>query len=101
MDEGEVLAQDAEWGLRAGGRGGTMLASAHADRTRELYGGSLSPAKAAELGNLGRTPAVAVTAYADEKNRRKALECGFDQVLTKPVDPDQMFRTLASLSPSR
>ena len=31
-----------------------MLASAHADRTRELHGGSLSPLKAASLGQLGR-----------------------------------------------
>lgn len=32
---------------------------------------------------LPRIPALAVTAYADEKNRRKALECGFDHVLKK------------------
>ncbi len=59
VDQADELAQDAEWGMRAGGRGGTLLSSAHADRTRLLYGGSLSPSRAAELGNLGRAPVAA------------------------------------------
>ncbi len=64
VDEGDALASDAEWGLRAGGRGGTLLSSAHADRTRMLFGGSLSPAKAAEAGQLGRAPLVAAPGAA-------------------------------------
>jgi CheY-like chemotaxis protein len=45
-----------------------------------------------------RVPALALTAYADEKNRRKALQCGFDNVLTKPVDLEKLLRTLAQFS---
>ena len=52
--EGRVDEQDAIHDIRTVLRpnvalGGTLLASAHADRTRELTGGSLSPAKAVQL----------------------------------------------------
>jgi hypothetical protein len=42
-------------------------------------------------------PAVALTAYADEKNRAQALRSGFQQVLTKPVEPVILLRSLAAL----
>lgn len=48
---------------------------------------------------IAMVPAVALTAYADEKNRLKALECGFQECLTKPVDPVFLVTTLASLHP--
>lgn len=41
-------------------------------------------------------PAIALTAYADETNRQHALKTGFQQVLTKPVEPEQLISTLAT-----
>lgn len=46
-------------------------------------------------------PAVALTAYADEKTRRKALECGFQECLAKPIQPNSLLATLAALHPGR
>lgn len=44
---------------------------------------------------LPPTPAVAFTAYADEKNRGQALASGFQKCLTKPVDATQLISVLA------
>jgi PAS domain S-box-containing protein len=45
----------------------------------------------------GRVPAVALTAYAGAKDRRRALLAGFHTHLTKPVEPDELLAVLASL----
>lgn len=42
-------------------------------------------------------PAIALTAYADETNRQYALKAGFQQVLTKPIEPEVLISSLASL----
>jgi PAS domain S-box-containing protein len=42
-------------------------------------------------------PALALTAYADQKNREQALLRGFQEVLTKPVEPAQVIALLAAL----
>lgn len=39
-------------------------------------------------------PAIALTAYAGAQNRHRALELGFDQHLTKPVDPAELVRAI-------
>ena len=39
-------------------------------------------------------PAIALTAYAGAQDRRRALESGFDQHLTKPVDPAELVRAI-------
>jgi CheY-like chemotaxis protein len=39
-------------------------------------------------------PAIALTAYAGAQDRRRALELGFDQHLTKPVDPAELVRVI-------
>jgi signal transduction histidine kinase/CheY-like chemotaxis protein len=44
---------------------------------------------------------IAVTGYGQEEDRRRARAAGFDHHLTKPVDPDELLATLASLSRSR
>jgi CheY-like chemotaxis protein len=36
----------------------------------------------------GRTPAIAVTAFASEEQRRIAINAGFDSWGAKPVDPE-------------
>jgi CheY-like chemotaxis protein/two-component sensor histidine kinase len=46
-------------------------------------------------------PALALTAYTDDKNRRKAVESGFDKTLTKPVDPEHLIAVLAGLMPGQ
>ena len=42
-------------------------------------------------------PAVAVTAFRHEHDRRRALRAGFREHLTKPIDPDCLCRTLATV----
>jgi CheY-like chemotaxis protein len=37
---------------------------------------------------------VALTGYGEVADRQRALECGFDAHLVKPIDPDQLYRLL-------
>ena len=48
-------------------------------------------------GERGAIPSIAVTAYARPGDREDALEAGFHAHLTKPVDIDELLRTIASL----
>lgn len=45
----------------------------------------------------GEIPAIALTAYAGESNRKAALEAGFQEHLSKPVLLDELNRTIAQL----
>jgi len=45
----------------------------------------------------GRTPIVAVSAYAGASDRLRALAAGFDQYLHKPVDFDELSATINAL----
>lgn len=51
----------------------------------------------------GRTdlPAVALTAYARDEDRKQALNAGFQMHLTKPVDPEKLIAVVASLGRER
>jgi DNA-binding response OmpR family regulator len=40
-------------------------------------------------------PVIMLTALGDEKNRRRGLECGCNEYLTKPFDPDRLMEALA------
>lgn len=51
--------------------------------------------------NLAPTPALALTAYADDQNRRKAFESGFQDCLTKPIEPQVLLAKLANLDVTR
>ena len=42
-------------------------------------------------------PAVALTAYAREEDRRRALEAGFGSYVSKPVDPSHLVQVVADL----
>lgn len=42
-------------------------------------------------------PAIALTAYAREEDRRLALEAGFQTHVTKPVEPAELVRVVAGL----
>ena len=44
---------------------------------------------------------IAMTGYGQPEDRRRALQAGFDAYLVKPVDPDELARTLQELGSSR
>jgi PAS domain S-box-containing protein len=46
----------------------------------------------------GKTPAVALTAYASAEDAERCLSSGFQGHLAKPVDPVQLVRVVASLA---
>lgn len=46
----------------------------------------------------GTVPAIALTAYAGEFNRLRALAAGFQQHLSKPVDPQALVRAIVQLT---
>jgi CheY-like chemotaxis protein len=41
-------------------------------------------------------PAVAITAYAKEEDREKALASGFQSFLTKPIELSELVTVLAN-----
>ena len=45
----------------------------------------------------GSIPAIAVTAHRDRYNAERVIALGFEAFLTKPVDPFNLARTVASL----
>ena len=44
---------------------------------------------------------TAVTAYASDRARRKALSAGYDDYVKKPVAMDRLIATITNLAPSR
>jgi CheY-like chemotaxis protein len=50
-----------------------------------------------EARHGGNLPAIALTAYAGETNRQKALASGFQYHLSKPVEPDELVQTIVAL----
>jgi PAS domain S-box-containing protein len=46
----------------------------------------------------GRTPAVALTAYARSEDRTRALLAGFQNHVTKPIEPGELLAAVASLA---
>jgi PAS domain S-box-containing protein len=53
--------------------------------------------RAAESDKTKRLPAVALTAYAGEEYRNRAIEAGYDEHLTKPIEPAEFAAVLAKL----
>ncbi|MBD2230767.1 PAS domain-containing protein [Phormidium tenue] len=45
----------------------------------------------------GQVPAIALTAYVREEDAQKALDSGFQQHLSKPIEPDAIARAVAQL----
>ncbi len=50
--------------------------------------------KALEQKSGTNIPVIALTAYASLQDRKRSLELGFDQHLTKPVDPGELVRAI-------
>jgi CheY-like chemotaxis protein len=46
----------------------------------------------------GTIPAIALTAYAREEDRRKALETGFQKHLAKPVKPEDLVAVVCEFA---
>ena len=46
----------------------------------------------------GRTPAIALTAYAHNTDRAKALLAGFTAHATKPIDPEELVALIVSVA---
>jgi signal transduction histidine kinase/CheY-like chemotaxis protein len=53
--------------------------------------------RALEASEGGRTPAIALTAFARKEDQRRTLEAGFDRYLSKPVDASELISILAAL----
>lgn len=47
-------------------------------------------------GEVGQIPAVAITAYAKEEDRARALSSGFQYYVAKPVEPADLIRVVAT-----
>jgi DNA-binding response OmpR family regulator len=41
---------------------------------------------------------IGISGYGDESNRRRAMACGFDDYLLKPVDPDCLLELLSGVA---
>lgn len=54
--------------------------------------------RALDVHQGGRIPAVALTAYARAEDRTQALLAGFQQHISKPVDPAELAAVVASLT---
>ena len=52
-------------------------------------------------GATGMLPAVAVSAFARPEDRRRALDAGFQDYLTKPVEPEVLVARVAALARAR
>ncbi|MBW4441448.1 MAG: response regulator [Plectolyngbya sp. WJT66-NPBG17] len=49
----------------------------------------------------GKIPAIALTSYAGDYDQRRAISAGFQQHLSKPVEPEQLVKSIAAICPSR
>jgi len=54
--------------------------------------------KIRELPELQNTPAIAISGYASESDRKQALGVGYNALLAKPVDVDALFELIHSLN---
>jgi CheY-like chemotaxis protein len=50
-----------------------------------------------KAGGRPPTPALAVTAFAREEDRLRALSVGFNEHLPKPLEPEELVATAARL----
>ncbi|MEG3846469.1 PAS domain S-box protein [Microcoleus sp. herbarium19] len=57
--------------------------------------------RSSESGTAKRLPAVALTAYASEQDRDRAIGAGYDEHLAKPIDPALFAAVLARLTNSQ
>jgi CheY-like chemotaxis protein len=51
-----------------------------------------------EADRGGQIPAIALTAFAREEDRRKAMQAGFQRHVSKPVEPAKLATVVANLA---
>jgi len=51
--------------------------------------------------NNGSVPVIILTALESEQTRRSGIECGAQEYLTKPFDPEQLMSTIARYATKR
>lgn len=49
----------------------------------------------------GKVVAIALTSYASDDDQKQALEAGFQQHLSKPVEPDRLIKMIAAIRPAK
>jgi CheY-like chemotaxis protein len=54
--------------------------------------------KIRKLDQGGQIPAIALTAFARDEDRRLSIEAGFQVHLAKPIDPDKLVGIVAALA---
>jgi CheY-like chemotaxis protein/anti-sigma regulatory factor (Ser/Thr protein kinase) len=61
----------------------------------------LAQVRALGPGRGGAVPAIALTAFARSEDRLRALECGFRDHVSKPVEPTELVRAVALAAQKR
>src|SRR5262249_1577972 len=56
--------------------------------------------RAREKVTGGHVPIVAMTAYAMKGDRERCLEAGMDDYVSKPIEPNELWRALEKVVPS-
>ena len=54
--------------------------------------------RALEKRRGGHIPAIALTAYARQEDRLRALSVGYERHVPKPIEPDELLAAVASLA---
>ncbi|MBW4525705.1 MAG: response regulator [Phormidium tanganyikae FI6-MK23] len=49
----------------------------------------------------GKIPAIALTSYAGDYDQRRAIAAGFQRHLSKPVEPEQLVKSISAICPFR
>ena len=57
--------------------------------------GLIKKVRSLENGEVDNIPAVAITAYAKEEDRKRALSSGFQIYLAKPVEVTELISVVA------
>jgi CheY-like chemotaxis protein len=64
------------------------------DMQMPVMDGLVATRRMREIGKLARLPIVAMTANAMEMDRQRCLESGMNDVVVKPIDPEDLWATL-------
>ncbi|MBV9960331.1 MAG: response regulator, partial [Acidobacteria bacterium] len=54
-------------------------------------------ARVRKLPGMDKVPAIAISGYAMEEDRQRALEAGFAAHIAKPIEPDTLFKLVQRL----